>query len=172
MSPADPSPPGPTAELEVIHDDEVLVMGTARNVLFGGWKEAPTVTTLRIMEVAGRKYERKQGSLALFNVAYDGTPSFSEEVRRETARLTGDPALFPAVARPRRAHPRVQGGSGAGRSSTRSSCSGARLTPTGMLGSAEAAIEWLVPALEPTDAGWTAASLKAEADALEQAACR
>ena len=158
-----------SADLELIYDDAVLVMGTARNVLFGGWKDAPTVETLRTMEDAGREYARGHGPLVLFNVAYGGTPSFSEDVRKETTRLTGDPSLFQLS----RAHVvQIPGFKGAAVRAFMNTfiLLGRPPHPTRMLGSSQAAIDWILPVLERSTAGWTAADLKAESDALAQAA--
>jgi hypothetical protein len=67
-----------------------------RNVAVTAWFDAPRVPLeLREMEKMGRKLssQYKDGT-ALFNVIVSGTPSFSEEVRKEVTRISADDTLY------------------------------------------------------------------------------
>ena len=67
-----------------------------RNVAVAAWFEAPrTSVELLEMEKVGKKLlSQYKEETALFNVIVSGTPSFSEEVRKEVTRITSDDTLF------------------------------------------------------------------------------
>lgn len=49
---------------------------------------------MQAMRDHGRAFESAHGPLGLMNVAADGRPSFSDDVRRIAVELTRDPMLF------------------------------------------------------------------------------
>ncbi len=74
--------------------DHILRMTQERNCVLAAWYDAPTVPQLREFARAGKEIRRTYDQLALFNVVLSGKPSFSQEVREETARMTRSESIF------------------------------------------------------------------------------
>ena len=80
----------------VTFENEIARIAHDRNVAVVVWFDAPRVKReLLEMEKVGKKiFAQYKESTALFNVIVSGTPSFSEEVRKEVMRITSDDTLF------------------------------------------------------------------------------
>ena len=147
-------------EVEVLYDEGCLAMGVVGNVFLGGWRDAPTMKTLLEMESVGRAVARDTGPLALLNVAFSGTPSFSNDVRRTSARLTADPDLFEIC----RTHVTLIAGlTGAAVRAFMNTfiLLGRPPRPTKLLGSLDEALAWSLPHLRAADGPrWTEQTLR------------
>jgi hypothetical protein len=77
------------ADLEIVHTDATLRVVTSRNVQVNVWSNAPTVEQMRVFGRTGAVLARRNPrGIGLLNVMLRGTPSFSEQVRDETVKLT------------------------------------------------------------------------------------
>lgn len=142
-------------KVRVFHSDtEVRIVG-AGSVLFAVWTVVPTMDLMRVLERAGDEHRdslRKQKQ-AMVNVAIDGIPNFSDEVRAEAARHSRRSAPW------RLATAHVIEFSGLRGIAVRSFMStmlllGRPQVPTKVFDKVEAAAPWLVPYL-PTGDEWT-----------------
>jgi hypothetical protein len=80
----------------VAFENEIARFTYDRNVAVAAWFDAPRVKLelLEMEKVGKRLLAQYKEETALFNVIVSGTPSFSEEVRKEVTRITSDDALF------------------------------------------------------------------------------
>lgn len=86
---------------ETLFASSQLEITACRNLSVAVWRDAPTVEVLqelaRASLVLGKQHPTGSG---LLNLVVSGTPRFTEDVRKETARLARDATLFPlGVAR-------------------------------------------------------------------------
>ena len=84
----------------VAFENETARIATRDNVLVVRWADAPR-TTVELKEFAktGKLVADRFGKRAVFaNVIVSGTPSFSQEVRDEVARLTATPMFHLGTA--------------------------------------------------------------------------
>lgn len=79
----------------VVVEEGTLRITKERNVAVAAWRDAPTVSQLRLFEREGRAMNvpYPKGT-ALFNVVLSGKPDFSAEVRKETARVSAFDDVF------------------------------------------------------------------------------
>jgi hypothetical protein len=82
--------------LKLEYDYATARIAYDRNVAVTVWFDAPRVKLeLLEMEKVGRKISSQyKGTTVLFNVVVSGTPSFSEEVRKEVTRISADDTLY------------------------------------------------------------------------------
>lgn len=131
-----------------------------RNVAVVVWFDAPrTALELLEMEKVGKKLlAQYKESTALFNVIVSGTPSFSEEVRKEVTRITADDTLFALAS----AHVLlVEGFVG---SAVRAFVSTALVvsrtkTPNKVFADVDGAATWVKPKLDTGPVVWTPGDL-------------
>lgn len=141
--------------------ERVVFYGLDR-VFVAVWNDAPELSQMLAMAEHGRAFESAHGPAALVNIAADGKPSFSDDVRRIAVELTRDATLFQLA----RAHVVLM--TGFTGIAVRSFINtflllGKPPRPTRMLASIDDASAWL-PAFLPTDS-WTPEAL---ADAVQR----
>lgn len=132
--------------------DERVVFYGLDQLFVAVWSDAPELSQMQAMAEHGRAFESAHGPAALVNIAADGKPSFSDDVRRIAVELTRDPTLFQLA----RAHVILM--TGFAGIAVRSFINtflllGKPPRPTRMLASIDDASAWL-PAFLPTDR-WT-----------------
>lgn len=78
---------------DIVFENQTARIGALDNVLVVRWADAPRTTfELKEFEKAGKRIAGEYEKRAVFaNVIVSGTPSFSQEVRDEVARLTSSP---------------------------------------------------------------------------------
>ncbi len=91
---------GPLMRGEVLFENETARIAALDNVLVVRWADAPRTTfELKEFEKAGKRLAGEYDKRAVFaNVIVSGTPSFSQEVRDEVARLTSSPMFHLGTA--------------------------------------------------------------------------
>ena len=84
----------------VLFENPIARIAAQENVLVVRWADAPRTTLeLREFEKAGKRIASAFDKRAVFaNVIVSGTPSFSQEVRDEVARLTSSPMFHLGTA--------------------------------------------------------------------------
>ena len=85
---------------DVVFENETARIAALDNVLVVRWADAPRTTfELKEFEKAGKRIASEFDKRAVFaNVIVSGTPSFSQEVRDEVARLTSSPMFHLGTA--------------------------------------------------------------------------
>ena len=127
------------------------------------WDDAPRFAHMQALAKYGREFESEAGPTALLNIAADGHPEFSDDVRRIASDLTRDATLFQVA----RAHVILMTGfTGV---AVRAFINtflliGNPPKPTRMLSSVSAASEWLPQFVE--DPRWSAAEIERFGNAL------
>lgn len=138
-----------------------------RELFLCRWVDAPLLPQMNEMERVARAYEAQQPTgCSLANVVVDGTPVFSNEVRRRSTELTGDPTLFDGF----RAHVVLLGGlrSLAVRSFINTFLLlGKPPRPSRALSSIPEAVDWMLPQLQT---GWSREELVATLEYVRDAA--
>ncbi len=132
-----------------------------RNVAVAAWRDAPTVSQLRLFERLGHAMNAPYpNGTALFNVVLSGKPDFSAEVRAETARVSALSNMFVLAT----AHVvLVEGLVGAAVRAflATSNLIGKPATPTKVFGSTSLAADWVLSRLAPSGEAWTKEELVA-----------
>ncbi len=82
--------------LEWVRENERCVLGSVRNLGLLAWRNAPEVDDIRYLRsyarTLGQTYSGKAGCI---DIAFTGTPRFSEDLRTEVHGLATDPKVFP-----------------------------------------------------------------------------
>ncbi|MGH1346040.1 MAG: hypothetical protein ACRBN8_31035 [Nannocystales bacterium] len=149
----------------LFRDERVTFFGLD-HLFVAVWDGAPQLSQMEAMAEHGRAFESSHGPAALVNIAADGTPSFSDDVRRISVELTRDPMLFQVA----RAHVILM--TGFAGIAVRSFINtflllGRPPRPTRMLASIEEAAAWLPPFLP--EGAWTPETLAESVEALMSA---
>ncbi len=143
--------------------DDRVAFYTLDHLFIAVWDDAPQLSQMQAMEKHGRIFESTHGPAALINIAADGKPSFSDDVRRIATELTRDPTLFQLA----RAHVILM--TGFTGIAVRSFINtflllGKPPRPTRMLASLEDAAVWVLPLLPPDR--WTPETLQESVERL------
>lgn len=83
----------PNASKPLFQDERVAFYGLDQ-LFVAVWDDAPLMPQMKALGEYGRAFESEAGPVALMNIAADGTPTFSDDVRRIAADFTRDPTLF------------------------------------------------------------------------------
>jgi hypothetical protein len=82
--------------LTVVFEDSTGSLLFAENLAFAVWRSAPTVDHVRRWHRFALDHGRgPHAPGACVDIVVKGTPSFSDEMRRETNRFASDPKVFP-----------------------------------------------------------------------------
>lgn len=137
--------------------DSTLSLACVRGLVIAVWRDAPTGGQLRELRRAMEEARERFETTALINLVLSGTPSFSAEVRDESARLTRDNDWTLGTAH----IVLVDGFTGVAVRSFFSTMLllGRPKVPTKVFGSLEDGCVWLEAILRSSDMPWTAASL-------------
>ena len=144
----------------IAFENETARIAYDRNVAVTVWFDAPrTSLALLEMEKVGKKLlAAHKEETALLNVIVSGTPSFSEEVRKEVTRIMADDTLFARAS----AHViLVEGFVG---SAVRAFVSTALVlsrttTPNKVFGDLDGAASWLTQRLDKGPVAWSPGDL-------------
>lgn len=146
----------------LFRDERVTFFGL-EHLFIVVWDNAPQLSQMEAMAEHGRAFESSHGPAALVNIAANGRPNFSDDVRRIAVELTRDPTLFQVA----RAHVILM--TGFAGIAVRSFINtflllGNPPRPTRMLGSLDDAGTWLSEFLP--EGAWTPEALTQSVQAL------
>lgn len=83
------------APLEVLHDEPDFGIAVRRNLVLALWRDAPRAPWFRAIRATTWPYaERWPDGAGWINLIVSGTPSFSEESRKEAAALSRRDDIF------------------------------------------------------------------------------
>lgn len=77
----------------VVYEDDIMRQAVVRNIHIVAWFNAPTVDHMHAYgRCARRVYARYRGQSAFFNLAVDGRPTFSDDVRKASVDYVNEGA--------------------------------------------------------------------------------
>lgn len=153
----------------IVHDDATLHIGLHKNVQINVWRDAPTLSQVRLFAHHAEAMSRSHpGGSALVNLVVAGSPRFSDGVRDEVTRMMKSPTLFRLGA----AHVITLGGMNG--VAVRAFLSTVTLvarptTPSKVFGDSASAATWLSPRLELGRERWLPGELREAIDGATRA---